>query len=416
MTAGTTKGIVLAYEVESTYGTDPGGTPKHIRPEGPVVIANPVNMGIPVDTRTAEAYGGQAPVTVAAWKDSAYTFSMLLRRAASAGSDSAAVTFLEAMGCTVVDEDNDVVSGVPTTTAIDFTGSNGALGVFTCIELDNGLYWPALCADMTGTTFTPTMALPSATSATKVTKKTNTFTPGAPGPVTGKSLYCTAYTHAKDGGSDVIVNSGGCHVSSISSVTFERGSLPKIDFTIRAASHANSTGTLPANSFADSEPVKAIDDNFTVGFAAASSSGAIARANIEVSRAVFTLGCDSGEIVGFGSSDTVGGIQGSIGRPTDEGPMIEMDVITTVDKWDDWDGANTARYIEIVQPSTDILDPCVIAVLPNAKIIEEPTFVQEGDYYKTTVKYRGYPAGYDSATLETQGNQAAYLGIMDSSS
>jgi hypothetical protein len=207
----------------------------------------------------------------------------------------------------------------------------------------------------------------------------------------------------------------GCAASSAGPLVVERGQLPKVDFTFRAAKVTRNFGStaLPANSFNDNTGIQVWDD-VICGFADSNSSGGISAEYYSVIRAELSMGVESTAIPEAASDTDNGGLCGHMNAPTDDYPRLTLEIKADEGILDDWESVvgsvhGVSKYLGLQQYGTaDIPGTGVFA--PEARLIEQPTFEPYGESFeKMTLVYRLYPAKYDGTAADSQGNQPFYI-------
>jgi hypothetical protein len=402
MMADPTKGSAVSYEEESTFGTDPNSDPHHIRIEGEPEIESPAQLFQPVNTLMTHAYDGEPPVTYSQYVDDAIKFKCALRRAVVDGEDSFLVSAFKSGGYTVTKAASDTtISSYGGTLSWTLTADNSGVGYGMGVTLNDGRVIPVLVFDYSAGDVIPSQPLPAASSNGKAVLAAETITPGSPIEV-ATTLSMRHLTRADTSADLFYGESTGVSLSSVGDLVIERGTIPFLDLSFRAASHGYDTdlASLPANNFRDTESLQVADD-FLVYYGAGWQ---------KLIRATVSFGAVTEPIIGQGAeTGNVGGIQGHMQTPNDTGFTVELELLFDEANLSNWDGSNTAKELSIIQPGTAD-NPGWGMYWPVTEIIEQPTVDNYSNSYHTmTFKVRAYPAGFDGTTDSAQGNQCFYL-------
>jgi hypothetical protein len=412
-TAVSNRGKVLDYVTEVTFNTDPGVGYVQARVEGEPTVGQPSEIGVPVNTLMSNPYDGEAPITTSQFVDDALTATVILRTPTTPGEDPTHVTFFKAGGYQVASSDDTTINdATPTTTEFDLADVTNVLtGEGGHVALSGGKYFPFLSADTTAGTVTTSMALPEAPADAAVILGADTISPGTPGPV-ATTLTMRHWNQMKaSGGSNFTYHLlTGAAVASAGPLRIERGTLPTVPFTFRAAQLSRgNAAALPANSFQDAEGIQVWDDTL-FGFATSSAAGGIAAAYYSVISAEISFGVESTVVPEAAGSADQGGICAHMAKPTDDYPRLTVEIKADEARLDDWETAGGLyKYLSVCQYGTADI-PGTGVFMPSARLIEQPTFEPYGqDYEKVTLVYRLYPAGYDGTAASAQGNQPFYI-------
>lgn len=393
-----TKGGVFSYAQESALGT--AGSYGELRYNETVnfptstrqLMANP-NMG------HEHAYNqSDKPIAFQQFQEGAGSFASYIRRSSGTSTAPPIADFFESAGCNVTTNAGTTVASYSSTTAWDLTATDGAHGQAGLLELDSGTYYPVLCADYTTDTVTPSMAIPSVTSATNAWEVMTTIWPRSRQVTSTKTLsfqYHSRGTHTS--GEDLAYTWSGCALSGVGDMVLRPFEAPVLEFSFHVGKSAQSSDAISAESFDDGEKFVIINDTFCYETAAASAAGGIARGVGTLLEASISWGFETGPIPGEGDG-TYAGLQGYMHRTLV--PKVTLTQLFTKDAWTALEGTNTSQYIGLVQPTTSLATPAFGFWMPNAHIDPEtpPTVDWAGaDYVKAAVTYIADSAGYESA-------------------
>jgi hypothetical protein len=410
--AVSSKGKVVQISPEVTFNVDPDANYTDVRVEGEPTVANPAETGVPVNTLQSNVYDGESPITTSQFVDDAFVMTTIIRAPATPGEDSITVTSLKSGGYQVASSDDTTTTGTPTVSAIDLTAATNVLTGEGChILLPSGKYLPVLSADTTAGTITPSMQLPAAPASGAAVLGADTASPGAPGP-TSTTLSIRHWNQMKaSGGSNFVYHQGtGCALSTAGDLVMERGQLPTMEMTFRAAQLTRgNNATFPTNSFQDGTGIQVWDD-ILVGFANSSSAGNIAASYYSVIKATLSPGVNTTVVPELGGEADQGGVCAHMSTPTDTMPRLTLEIKADEARLDDWETAGgVSKYISILQYGTAAA-PGMGIFCPTARLIEPPVDEPYGnDYEKFTLVYQLYPAGYTAGAASVQGNQPYYL-------
>jgi len=178
MTAYTTKGERLTFEVESTRGTDPASSPKDIRIQEPPTVADPFQASIQPSTVYANVHESDEPITINESVDGAFSIKVGLNQA-TADATSFFTTACKSGGYTesVGASDTDIKAATsPAVDSIELTADVGAIGRGVhCYNTATELYHPILAAAYASSVITPAMDLASAPSVGDAVLKASTI-------------------------------------------------------------------------------------------------------------------------------------------------------------------------------------------------------------------------------------------------
>jgi hypothetical protein len=411
--AVSSKGKVLQVATESTFNIAPGSGYKDVRVEGEPAIAPPVQTAVPVNTLTSNPYDGEVPKTTSQFVDDAVVYTTVIRPPTTPGTDPHYITGYKSGGYQIANSDDTTVTTGATTTSIPVTDNTNVAGGEGChIELPSGKYIPMLAAGGGGT-LTPSMALPEVPADAAIVLGAHTVSPGSPGSALN-TLTFRHWNQMKDqaGSNHVYHQATGCALASVGDLVVERGTLPVVEFTYRAAQITRgSNASFPVNSFQDGVGIQVWDD-VLCGFAASAVGGAIAETYYSVIKATFAAGVETTAIPEAASDTDNGGLCGHMSNPTDSFPMLTLEIKADEARMDDWEtDGGVSKYISLVQYGT-AASPGTGIFCPTAKLIEQPTYEPYGQgYEKVTLVYRCFPAAYTDSvnTASDQQNQPFYI-------
>jgi hypothetical protein len=417
MAEAPTRGQTLSYKVETALGTA-GGSEKFIRYEDEGLVF-PSDIGVWLDNSNnghQHPYNrSDDPIYDQVYGEGLITIPYRIRRASSADANPPFAEFLESAGWTCNLTPDTTVAGTPAVGSFDLTDNTGmGHGKAILVEDTNGLYYPVLTADLTTDTVTPAMDMPVNTAATNAVEVMSTCYPTSQQVPTTKTLTFyrnTRNTHTS--GEDMQFFAQGCALSGAGDIVLEPHQPITTSLTFHCAKHDFVADAIAeeTSSLADGEKFCFLDDNFNLEFADASSAGGITFADIIMQQATINLGINTMPMNATGSG-TIGGVQGWM-HDAATSPSVTLILNVAKARWDDMAGANTRKYIGLVQPTTSLTTPAFGFWLPNARQHGDPIKLDESrSYYTMQVTYIGDRAGYESDTAITaDGAAPCYLAI-----
>ncbi len=409
------QGRTLGYRLESALGTGTGSLAEIRHKE----LTSPTATRILVENKPeghAHAYSNEElPVPLEKYREGALSFTTDIRRATAGDTQAPIATLFESAGCEVNTTGDTTTSGTPTTTSILLTADEGDDAEASLIELNNGQYFPTLAAAYGSSTITPSMALPSAPSGGNAVEVMSTITPYArPVPV-GKSLEFninTRGTHTS--GQDLSYLYNGCACSEVGELSLKFGESPQLSFSFHVGKVADQADAIANESFIGNQQITPIDDNFEVGFAAASYSGGITRARLSMDNndgMTFNWGFTTVPIPSTGNS-SYAGLSGTNGymqvasTPTltftgffDSAWMNKLETISNY-------------YWHFIQPTTSLASPAYGLWLPSTHLaVENPIEIiyQGADTIKAKITMECTCANYDLEVLNTESGAAPWF-------
>ena len=418
MAAVSSKGKGIQWVAEAAYAIDPAAGYKSVRVEGEPTVVTPAETAVPVNTLTINPYDGEPPVTTSQYVDGALTLTTVLRKPTTPGADSFIVEAFKSGGYQVASSDDTTVDDEES--AVDEFDMDGATAVLSGegghILLPTGRYFPFLSSSTTEGTVVPSMALPEIPADDAVILGADTVSPGAPG-ITTDWLSFRHWNQMKSGANWVYHLLTGCGMESCGDIVVERGTLPSVEMTFRAATVTRGTGAaLPEDDFSEAVGIQVWED-VLFGYATASTDGGIAAAYLSAIKATLTPGVVTVPVPESGSDADHGGLAAHLSNPDDARPRLTVEIVATESFLDDWEVVTAgvrgvSRYISLVQPGTAGA-PGTGIFCPSARLIEQPSPEPYGsDYEKMTLVFELYPAGYDSTDgglPGVQANQPWYL-------
>ena len=411
MTAYSTQGSKLEFSKQSAFGTASSGTYDDIRPEGTPSIKTAVGEGNMPETVFINPNDVDKPIVYNRAMDDAVTVSTLIRQAATAGETSFTKDAFLAGGYVVTTNNNSTIDTYSTTTSFAAADDNFAVGQCVNVQLDDGTWVPTLIAQYnTGNAIVPAMALPSAASGTSLALNScDTITPGDTGAITASDLLTIrAFFKAQDTGSDVVYQAQDCAVTSIADLSLEPGEKVNLEFTFGASDLSASTGAMGTNDFRDGTEHRVFNEPWCQ-FATSASAGGIAAAYHKLMSATFSWGVTAEQIPGMGDSACSNNVQGWMQKNAPA--KLTMTLLYDEQKLDDFDGTNPDKYVGIIQPGTSEDSPAFGLFLPKAHITSVTHEPWTENEHRVTIEMTPQPAGLDSATGNTQGNQPWYFCI-----
>jgi hypothetical protein len=395
--------------VPATFGAA-AATTKDVRVEGTPTTGDLYKDSTQPETLHANPHEMEAPIVFDKAKEGAISFTTRFHGAEEAADDASLATILESAGWqdTQISADTTLDTG-STASSLVFVDDVGAVGAGIIVEMDDGRLIPNVITSYAAQTAGLMVTLPAVPSAGNNVYKAHCLTPGMPTDVTDKSLEISHIVRAGDGGGNVTKDQFlGCALSAVAGIVFEHGAVPNVECTFHTATVAHSNpASLGTDDLNDGEGVRpVVDPIFNLSAAVASGSSAAATTG-KMIKATVEIGAKADMVPSVGDSACVGGISGYVSNP--DKPMIELEMIWDKTFTDDWDGANTPKFIGITLPSTGVTSPPVSIYLPHAEQMEKPTADRYGEsYQKITAKFRGTSQD-DSGSGFDANNQPIYL-------
>jgi hypothetical protein len=417
MTAST-QGSKVSWATQAAFGTAQTTGFKDVKIEGnPGVNHAPVGEGIVPQSLYADPNQKEKPIINKKAYSEAMTIPSLIRQPASAGTASWMKALFDSGGYVVVSVDDTVTTGTPAVGSFDASAIGAyAAGYGVNVELADGTWVPTLIADVTGSTITPVMDLPSApASVGGALNKCLCITPGNTGSLAAtKLLTLKAYIKAQDGGNDEIIVLQDGALTALGDLVLEPDQTVILEATIGGSDLDGSTGSLGTNDFSDGDNHRILHMPWAQ-FATADSNGGITAAYHKINKATFTWGITQVQLTGFGDATCKNNIQAYMQKVEPNKLVIEMNYDSQ--KLDDFTTiTNPSKYVGIIQPGAAEADAAFALILPNAHQVEAPTIAPwDGDTHIVTVAYTGNPAGLGGATGDSQANQPFYFLIADRS-
>jgi len=424
MTAAPTKGEVLGYAKETTFGT--GGSPSTSTAIRYSNLAAPTNLYDLIDNpnvgHTVSYDKSDDPIGVTVAKPGAMTFDYHTRVNASAATVAPLMEFLESAGCNIDVTAATTVTGTPAVDTIELTADNGAIGQ-GCVTQLQSVHdgFPFVGAAYAAQVLTPGMDLPSAPASSNTIHYSMTATPQTRQVPNAKSLTFARYTRESHDGTneDMLYTHDGCHLESVGEITLAHGQpiIFPLTFGVAKTTPSDSTeATILAETFLDGEEFCVVNDNFEYGIADAASAGGITRAVANFIEAKINLGFTSAFIPGVGGG-TTGGAQNIIhvpGRPT-----VTVTALYNRGHWTELEASNDGtiqhKYMHFIQPGiTSGQNVALGFFFPNVYL--DPATPPVVDYseniIKSTATYVATSAEYGSTEIETYAGMAPWYIVM----
>jgi hypothetical protein len=335
------------------------------------------------------------------------------------------------MGCVLSASDGLNTTHVETytsTIAWTLSADKGAEGRAMLVQLNDtaGTHWPTLTASYPGANaVVPGMALPAASLADKKVYQMNTLTP--PKGVAVSSSRSLAfkvsqyYPTSTETGSQFVYT--GCAATEVDDVVFESGKPLKFGFKCHYADRAfdQSGYDLLAASYEDNVDVPFIDGagEFRFGFSNATlgaAGGETAARTAGFRKATWKPGIKTYPIIESGASTAINGLGGYLG--VYEGSSIELVMDVEKDWWTrlESSGSQTAKYLELIQPSLLSTKAALGLWLPRCFMVGKPVMDLWGDKEMTvTFSLEPSSALYSTTSGKTDAGCAPwYLAVSSS--
>ncbi len=420
--SGTTQGQAYASGQESTFGTD-ASTIRDSYMEGvPSSWPDAMHTEIPVNTVHRHFGERTPPIKHSPGRpDSMKMIQPIIRATADNGTSDLA-RYMEAAGCNLSTSTRGAISSYVDEGQWDIPTGAAAVGDVLIVELDSGIHYPVLVAAVsTGATdtITPAMALPSAASNGNTCYAAHRIMPQSDYLTKWETWRCSD-RRLGDSNKGIQVDLNGCAVSSVDQIVLRPNEVPLIGLNWHVAKvtkiDIGGNGISDYTESYNDEPNRLpVSDNFVVAMANASASGDIARTNIDILEARINLGQTTVPIPGYGSA-SIGGWQGYEGIFDREVVGIELDVVYSKAYETAWelagtDAGQTAKYIELCQPSTDADLPAYGFFFGKCHYVG-PTTPDRSNFtdahYKQTLRFQPRPPGYSSHTDNDEAGAAPW--------
>ena len=435
MTIKSTQGRTLGVIQEASFGA--GGTHVDVRHSERLDWPTSTRTGIaqPNTGHAHPASQADKPVWIETGREAAGALPVWVRRHGTANTAPPISWYFESMGCNIKTTTATTVTSYSDQGEWDLGDSGAAYGAVGDIimpllddatdDLDN-FYYPCLIAAKSTDTVNPAMELPIDTDDTEPIEVVTTIWPRSRVTPSGKTLSFKDNTRgdiAESGAEQLAYIYDGCVASSIDEITLTPNSPIIIPFNFHLADVDQDTDAIVAESFVDSERPCVMADAFRFGFADASSSGNITRADAVVKEVRIDLGISTVPIPGAGDG-VLNGWQNYIlqfGVPKVTITATYYGENAHPDYWTELEGSNTSQYIELVQPTDSLATPAWAFFMPNCHLDPEnpPVIVGDGPTIDATVTYIASTAGFTSTTnnglAADEGYAPWYMGISGSS-
>jgi len=335
-------------------------------------------------------------------KEGAGTLAKYISRP-TVGTDSPSIgTILESMACysaqttaTTLDTYTDTGEFLLTDTAQAVTAQAGLL------ELSNGTYHPVLPSLGATGTVTPSMDIPSASEAGKAWQIMNTYWPGTRAVPGADLLGFRLGDYDQHTANDTSWLYKGVCGSAIGDVTIE----PHIPIEMAFNFHVGDVSgpndyTVAAEGFQDSEKFAIVDGPGDFKFSMVTHANPIETwSETEMISAVWKPGIETIAVPGFGSSETLNGSCGYVGKYA--GSTLTLRLKVDKQFWTDFEGSNPLKYIALQQQVTDLSNTAWALWMPQCHIVGSPvTNPYEGDFMEVEVTFEPTNAGYGADTTD----------------
>jgi hypothetical protein len=321
-------------------------------------------------------------------------------------------TLLKANGCTVA-QSNATATTIATYTnynTIILTADRGAIGGAALIELNSGLYYPALVAGYNAGTATLSMNLPTASQAGQDFIPMYTAIPNL-GELDATDTISirehTLETHTS--GNDMAYLHSGCAVESFGPLVFENGKSPDLSCSIHVCKTAQYADSIvDTEDICDGEQYLMINDNCSFGYNTANSAGAIAYNAIKVHKVDFDPGV---KVIGLNAIGS--GVCGNTGAFLSDytGATVKLTMAMTRALFTEHEtAAKTAKYIHVVQPSSGYPDtPAFGLWMPQAYQTDCKRLSATGGWVECELTFRLSSAKYGTDESHTYAGMAPWF-------
>ena len=412
MAAISSQGSKVSVATQVDFPTPNTASMKDVRLEGEPTPATAVENGLAPETRGANPYENEKPITIPVAQDDGLVLTTLIRQSATPGTDSIIVKAFKAAGLDVYSSTSTTVGAGATASVIPVASVAGLeAGMGVNIELDDGTFIPTLIGDISGTDIIPVMALPSAPSNGNVVGKAFTIVPGKQDAVPSDQFLTLLHADKSDQ-----TRYDTCALTSVGDLTFERDAKMMLEFTFGTVNKEKiDTPMTGTNDYNDAlgalrvhNPYCQYSDTPTTYTAAAAASYQ------KLLNGTVSFNIATEQVTGYGDPDCVNNVQDwmQVGAP----PEVTIELLYDSTRIDDFDGDNDSKYISMIQPGTAEADPAVGFFMVNSHQSAEPEKVPYGNaQHQITTKYTSNPSTIDGTTTSDAGFQPWALVIADRS-
>lgn len=406
-TAYGTQGQTLAVDTESTLGTAAGSAVDIRFDELTFPTATEQSVENRPRGRENWADNQDKPINFEGVQEDAISVTTKCR-VSTTNTDP--MTFFATMGGMGTDDFADTTCTI-TSGTIDTVGNIARPGRAMLCELDDGRYFPVLGAETESAGAVDiTMNPPDDSAALSNCYEMTTIYPKQVELSTyGNFLWNTRGIHTT--APDLAYQAAGCALSSIGTISLEPNMPLSYQFGFHAGDVDQKSDTMDNESLAFGENVPIINDDFQFGFASAPSDDNWSLSNSCANLIKADIDLNHGAIVvpATGCTSTLNGIQGYYAQPGV--PRITIEMLMDKARWDDWEGTNADKYIHFVQPTSTVGTSPVPAFgfwFPRCYLVENPVMISDGDFYRMTLVYEAYSAGFESTTTNNSQGMAPW--------
>lgn len=417
-------GTQADYTTVSTFASG-----SHFRAEGPVTFPSrsqknsnaQANIGHALDADFSDK--GILTEQVSA---DAISFDYAMRREDTGAADPMLVTFLESAGWSCVENSHSTIAVYTSTstwtTTADTIGAD-AEGQYMLVQLNSGVYYPVLLSDYTSGTKTcvAAMALPSASTAGKVTQRMYTLTPRT-GAVTAAKLV--SFRHRTRGqhtaAPDLAYIAKTCCLSKIGDIQIDPNGMIKLPLTFSAADIYDASSTLAAETFRDDTAQNPIQ-GCEVGFADAASGPTYTSTMLAIDSATISIPYTAKHQAADGDTANVLNSSQAVmaTRPSGNDGRVKVTIKAVMDRtWLTAFEAQTMRYFHVVKGTTSLAVPAWAITIPRMEPIDFAVLREGADWIQMEGTFAASSANYSATHGDNSepGDRDIFIGISGESS
>lgn len=390
-TARSTKGRTVGIAVQSSLTNQPSSFGE-IRTHEAITFPTEVSLAeVQPNMGHNNAFDWtDEPIVFEGVRENGMTIPVAFRRGATTTQPPIA-TLAESGGCGVYASADDTIATYTDEGDWTNTGSSDDdEGYFAhLVELDSGLYWPTLMASVDSSNSIPSMALPSASSATNTLTRMHTIFAQSTQVDNSKLLAAKVNTRgAHTSTEDLAWLMYGCSLGTFGDISIEPQGQLTMSPTFHVADVEQTSDAIAPETFIDTTFLQRNQGEFRFEFGTADENGDIASGFLELLTATITLGHTTTPIPGDGSASCLNSIQGYMAS-TPEQPKVVLELLMDKTYWETFTTTgNLNKYLGFVWPTTNLNVPAYGIWLPNCYQIASPVAdVASENYLKVTVTY-----------------------------
>ncbi|MCP4569158.1 MAG: hypothetical protein GY841_16410 [FCB group bacterium] len=385
--------------------------------------ASDTNPSFPTETRKTKSVPHQnaehwatreAQLIYEGLSEGVATVPKFIARPTTGTADPSIATLFEAMGCNVVTSAKTTLDGYTGLGGFSLAADAAAIGQAGLLELDSGAFHPCLVSGYSGAAaydVVPAMGIPTQSSIGNDWDIMTTITPRVRQVPTDKTLAFRVVDRDVHTANETAWVHTGCAPASVADVTFAPNTAPELSFSISVGDTAGPDDITIANeTYQDSSKFAIVDGPGAFKFSLATYADPVATASeTEMISAIWTPGIVTVPIPSCGSTDTLNGNAGYMSKY--EGSKIIAEMLVLKDFWTDFEGSNPAKYISLVQQTTNVSNTAFGLWMPQCRIVGSPTTDPYADenYMRVKVTFEPTTADYGSDTSTDYAGAAPWM-------